>query len=498
MNDERTATNRSARFEPAPQYAAATTTRSTGARTPEDLAAIWRRGLRRTAVTVAPAVGIEARAGPGIGTTAGAASCGKYLGRWAFNRRVHAFAVRTGAKHNGRMTEHGTAMGLTVMTRRFLRQPTLALLVLAATTVAHAQEIRSLCLAGPPGPSSAYALLSWNGPRHVDICYEGYFVQQPCSDTGDPEFSQRGVPPDEFRETERWSPSVVEAAANGREWVYPHAVAYNAAQHVAWVQPRATPQERIELPYLARPGFSAELPDRCPEPVETTFVPFFPRHSPERQGFVRVLNQTGAPLSTTVTASDDAAGSQASVILDLEPNEAFHFNAHDLEHGNDDKGLAAIGAPHAGDWTLSFDRGPDAIRVAAYVRTADGFVSRVDRPAPVREGRFAIDFFNPASNRSQVSVLRLANPGERPASVTITGIDDRGGTGRGPVRLEVGANEACTVSARMLESGTDVRCGEAQGALGDGQGKWRLQVSAPLHVRVLSLLRSPTGQITNP
>lgn len=121
MSDERTATNRGAGFEPAPQYAAATTTRGTGPRTPEEFAAIWRRGLRRTAITVAAAVGIGALAGPGIGATAGAAIGGQYLGRWAFNRGIHALAVRAAARHNGqlpprkgRMTEHGLAMGLTV------------------------------------------------------------------------------------------------------------------------------------------------------------------------------------------------------------------------------------------------------------------------------------------------------------------------------------------------------------------------------------------------
>ena len=50
-----------------------------------------------------------------------------------------------------------------------------------------------------------------------------------------------------------------------------------------------------------------------------------------------------------------------------------------------------------------------------------------------------------------------------------------------------------TYTAQQLESG-----GEGfEGALGDGAGKWRLEVTSDQPVRVLSLLSSPTGHLTN-
>ena len=65
-------------------------------------------------------------------------------------------------------------------------------------------------------------------------------------------------------------------------------------------------------------------------------------------------------------------------------------------------------------------------------------------------------------------------------------------TGRLKFTLAAGASR--TLSAKELESG------EAQGlsgALGPGEGKWRLRVTAEQPIEVMSLLWSPTGHLTN-
>ena len=74
----------------------------------------------------------------------------------------------------------------------------------------------------------------------------------------------------------------------------------------------------------------------------------------------------------------------------------------------------------------------------------------------------------------------------------VSGTDDSGRTG-GPVALRVPAGHSRTVTSVDLEAGGD----GLVGTLGDGQGKWRLMVESDRPVRVMSLLSSPTGHLTN-
>ena len=100
--------------------------------------------------------------------------------------------------------------------------------------------------------------------------------------------------------------------------------------------------------------------------------------------------------------------------------------------------------------------------------------------------------FNPGANRNQRSLLRLINDGNAAAAVAISARDDAG-EGGGEVRVGVPAGQALTLTSAELESG-----GAAfEGAFGDGDGKWRLTVSADAPITVMSLLQSPTGHLTN-
>ena len=114
----------------------------------------------------------------------------------------------------------------------------------------------------------------------------------------------------------------------------------------------------------------------------------------------------------------------------------------------------------------------------------------------VRESamRHHVGFFNPGSNASQVSRLRLVNPGEEEVEVTIKGRDDDGEPAPGgAVTLTLAPGKSREVAARELESGGD----GLAGSLGDGSGKWQLFVSADGVIEVMSLLRSPTGHLAN-
>ena len=115
---------------------------------------------------------------------------------------------------------------------------------------------------------------------------------------------------------------------------------------------------------------------------------------------------------------------------------------------------------------------------------------------PNGPGRHEVVTFNPGSNRDRRSVLRIVNPRpEGDVEVTIHGIDDAGKTSGDPVRLTLPALTSRMLTAAELETGA---AEGLEGALGDGEGKWRLVIDADALIAVMSLLESPkTGHLTN-
>ena len=201
-------------------------------------------------------------------------------------------------------------------------------------------------------------------------------------------------------------------------------------------------------------------------------VALFPAAS-ALQGFVRVVNASDRAGTVRVRAFDDAGEEYDPLTLAIGAGEVVHFNSNDLESGNTAKGLTGGTGPGEGNWRLAFETGLD-VQVLGYVRTPGGFVTSMHDTVAGSGGVYEVAFFNPGSNTSQVSVLRLANRSAFTATVTIRGLDDAGEAGEGEVRLTIPAGAARMLRAPALESG-----GEGfDGALGDGRGKWRLRVAS--------------------
>ena len=215
---------------------------------------------------------------------------------------------------------------------------------------------------------------------------------------------------------------------------------------------------------------------------------------PFQQGFVRIINRSDVPGSVHIHAIDDTGRRFGPISLSLNPKAAAHFNSTDLERGNASKGLSEGVGDGEGDWRLELDSVLD-IEALAYVRTRDGFVTGVHQVAEQEAfRRWRVPFFNPGSNLSQRSRLRVINPGSHDASITITGLDDLGETPSGEkVRLTLLAGATRTLSSQQIEQGDD----SIDGSLGDGAGKWRLSVSSNRPIRVMSLLQSPAGNLAN-
>ena len=220
----------------------------------------------------------------------------------------------------------------------------------------------------------------------------------------------------------------------------------------------------------------------------------FPAAShPNWQGFARIVNHSAHSGIAYIAGIDDAGTERGPVQLTLEAHASVHFNSTDLEEGNPDKGLSSGLGDGEGDWRLHFESNLD-IELLSYVRTGDGFVTAMHELVAVEAMRHHIRFFNPGSNRGQVSRLRLINPTSDRVEVTIEGRDDDGDEAPGGrVRLTLQSREARTLTAQALESGTD----ELVGRLGDGKGKWQLFVSADGSIHVMSLLQSQTGHLAN-
>ncbi|MXY06945.1 MAG: hypothetical protein F4Y55_14065 [Gammaproteobacteria bacterium] len=209
------------------------------------------------------------------------------------------------------------------------------------------------------------------------------------------------------------------------------------------------------------------------------------------QGFLRVINHSPKSGQVQVVPIDDAGQRYPAVSLRLDSGEAAHFNSDDLERGNTSKGISGGSGSGQGDWRLELLTELD-IEVLSYVRGNDGFLTAMHDVVPGTATSHWLPFFNPASNYNQRSLLRLINAGTEPVDVTITGVDDHGNSPGGPVRIVVAPDAAVTLSASDLEDGVGVT-----GALGDGQGKWRLTVDSSQPIGVMNLLSNPTGHLTN-
>ena len=95
----------------------------------------------------------------------------------------------------------------------------------------------------------------------------------------------------------------------------------------------------------------------------------------------------------------------------MEARQTKHFTSTDLERGSSSKGLTGVG-DGAGNWRLEVETELD-IEPLAYIRTVDGFVTSMHEVAvETEEGSMSyhVPFFNPGSNRRQVSMLRLIQP----------------------------------------------------------------------------------------
>ena len=220
------------------------------------------------------------------------------------------------------------------------------------------------------------------------------------------------------------------------------------------------------------------------------------------QSIVRLINGSDYSGEVSITAVDDAGNVHDTITIQLEANERLQFNSRDLADGNANKGIDdGIGAPLQGNWRLSVRTlglgEAVTVETLSYIRTQDGLLLPSHDVLPVIQDfdsqYLEAKTFNPASNTTQQSRLRLINWGAEGATLSIDAWDD-GGTQHGPVSLTLPAGQSRTLTAVDLEEGAH----GLTGSLGDGSGKWQLTVRGDVgSVVAQSLLYTSSGHISN-
>ena len=206
----------------------------------------------------------------------------------------------------------------------------------------------------------------------------------------------------------------------------------------------------------------------CAEELHT--VPYVPSAAAEgHAGLVRIESRSSRSGEVRVVAVDDAGQRVEAGRLTLGAGAAIEFETGAMESGDASTGLTGTG-PGQGDWRLELTTELD-IEARAYARS-EGFVTAL-HDAALLSGEVELPFFNPGGDARR-SVLRLANARGEPAAVSVRGVDDAG-RAAGPVTAELGPWEARSYTAPELESGS---AAGLTGSLGDGDGRWRLTLSA--------------------
>ena len=245
------------------------------------------------------------------------------------------------------------------------------------------------------------------------------------------------------------------------------------------------------------------------------------------QGLLRIVNDSGDDGSVEIRAVDDAGVRYGPAAFTLNGGTAVEFDASDLASGNAMKGLSPGLGTLTGDVRLEIETDL-AIVPLAYVRAADGTLSAMHDTvrAGVAAGggggyRYEVPIFNAAADVTQESRLRLINPGDQPAAITIEGRDDTGAEATGgTVRLTLPTGGARTLTAQQLEAGDTGAMGQPSqpsqggqptqpsqggppdetaltGQLGAGVGRWRLSVSSDRRIEVVNIVSASAGYLLN-
>jgi hypothetical protein len=246
-------------------------------------------------------------------------------------------------------------------------------------------------------------------------------------------------------------------------------------------------------------GFLTNLSGVAPKDLTNITKLYYvnPASETVKKNFIRLINNGSQSGTITIAGIDDngAAAPGGDVTITLGGNQSMQVTVEDLENGNVKKGLTGKLGDGVGLWHLDVSATVN-ISVMNLIRATGGFLTNVSQASPIVAQVNKVFFFNPGSNKNQKSSLRLVNNSNQTGSVTISGIDDKGlAAPGGDVTLSIPSNGGAIITSEDLENGNSAL--GLTGSLGDGTGKWRLEISSDVNLEVQSLLATPNGFITN-
>ena len=207
------------------------------------------------------------------------------------------------------------------------------------------------------------------------------------------------------------------------------------------------------------------------------------------------MNRSPRAGTVSIYAIDDTGKRFGPATLHLDAFQSKQFNSIGLERGNASIGLIGGVGDGTGMWRVELKTTLNT-RAFSYIRTPDGFLTSMHQLAqehPQLEGVLSVPFFNPASNTSIRSLLRVINPHTSTVNVSIVGLDSAGRLSSGEVSFSLTAGAAILLSAQDLENGASTLTGR----LGDGKGKWELSLASSAPVQAISLLSTRSGHLSN-
>ena len=246
-------------------------------------------------------------------------------------------------------------------------------------------------------------------------------------------------------------------------------------------------------------GFLTNLSSVAPKDLTNITKLYYvnPASETVKKNFIRLINGGSQTGTVTIAGIDDngAAAPGGDVTITLGANQSTQVTVEDLENGNLTKGLTGNLGDGVGLWHLNITATVN-ISVMNLIRATGGFLTNVSQASPIVAQVNKVFFFNPGSNKSQKSSLRLVNNSNQTGSVTISGTDDKGvAAPGGKVTLSLASKGGAIITSKDLENGNSSL--GLTGSLGDGTGKWRLEITSDVNLEVQSLLDTPNGFITN-
>ena len=159
-------------------------------------------------------------------------------------------------------------------------------------------------------------------------------------------------------------------------------------------------------------------------------LPFVtPASNTSQRSLVRIINRSDRAGTVTIHGIDDSGERFGPVSFSLRAKQTKHLDSRQLEGGATLSGGVGLGNGE-GNWRLELETQLDIVPLA-YIRGAQGFVTTMHDVVRGEAMRHHVLNFNkaPVSRGWSRGQLRLINPSDDSADVTITGQDDYGNPG---------------------------------------------------------------------